>query len=211
MKLVLTFYLGLFFSATSVLAQNSTPFQKRYYDQAEYEGLIDSLRMLHAGKVVSRGDKHELAALLALGHYPELRGNRIKIKYKKNVRHPITASYAFTNLFKLRKWHTYVLLIKPGSFVDFISLNQKVSLIGHEMAHFIFYRKRPVVGMIPWGISYLLSSRYRRDFERTADFTAIEYGLGWQYLDMSIYISRTEVINHMEKLEWYHLEGFQLK
>lgn len=180
------------------------PFQKRYYDESDYKTTIDSLRLLHGNSVSPEGNRHELAALLVLGHYPELRGNRIKIKYKKNVRHPITASYAFFNIFKLRKRHTYVLLIKPGSFVDRISLNQKVALIGHEMAHFVYYKERPAIGMIPWGIRYITSKRFRREFEQDADYQAIEHGLGWQYLDMSIYISQRQVAKYMQKLGWYN-------
>lgn len=91
-----------------------------------------------------------------------------------------------------------VLLIKPGSFVDRISLNKRVALIAHEMAHFVYYKERPAFGMIPWAIKYMLSKKFRRKFERGADFTAIDHGLGWQYLDMSIYLSNAEVTDYIK-------------
>lgn len=172
----------------------------KYIDAAVWDSKLDSLQHLNLFCVSSNNRKADLAANIALLYYPELRGHKIRVKYKDNVRYPITASWSFTNLFKFRRKHVYVLLIKPDSFVQGISLNKLVGLFGHEMAHFTYYQSRPAVGMAWWGMRYLMSRKFRSRFEREADKQAIEHGLGWQLLDMSIYLSKSEVREHMKKL-----------
>jgi len=167
------------------------------FQKEEYTGLLDSLS----------GSVTELATQLAVLHYPKLKGNKIKIKYKNNVTYPITASWSFWNVFKLKRWHTYVLLIKPGTFVDQVSLNKRVGIFGHEMAHFEYYRKRPAIAMVWWGIKYVSSKKFRYSFEKDADRTAIDRGLGYQLMDLSFYISRQEVINHMKSNTAVYGEG----
>lgn len=163
----------------------------------DYQNKLDSLRNINDDKVQSPNDPIALAANLALQHYPELKGHKIKIKYKKNVQYPITASWAFGNIFKFRKRHTYVLLLSENSFVKRISLNKQVGVIGHEMAHFAYYRKRPSIAMVWWGLKYVLSNKFRYAFEKDADKTTIDHGLGPQLLEMSFYMTRNEVEQYM--------------
>jgi len=166
---------------------------------------LEALRDQFEGKVKPAGSKLELATLLALKYYPELKHNTIKIKFKQNVRHPITASYSFWNLFKVRKRHTYILLIKPGSFVERIDLNGQVGIIGHELAHFSYYRNRPSIGMVSWGFKYITSKRFRRRFERNADKLTIQKGLGWQLMEVAYYTSRQEIRERMRSIDIYQL------
>ena len=170
----------------------------RDFTEEEYAVQIDSLRQLNGRRVSELGNKVELATQLALLHYPELRSNRIKIRYKSNVQYPITASWSFWNIFKPRRWHTYIVLIKPGTFVDKVSLNKGVGIIGHEMAHFAYSRKRPSVAMLWWGFKYITFKKFRYRFEREADYTAIDHGLGYQLLEISFYIGRQQVLQHMK-------------
>ena len=169
------------------------------FTEEAYGQLLDSLRVVNRHKVTELDNRVELATQLALLHYPELQKHRIKIKYKASVRHPITASWSFWNVFKLRRWHTYVVLIKPGTFVDRVSLNRAVGVIGHEMAHFAYYRKRPSIAMLWWGFKYIASRKFRYRFEREADYAAIDHGLGYQLLQISFYIGQNEVRQYMMK------------
>ncbi|MEO1051596.1 MAG: hypothetical protein AAFX87_13285 [Bacteroidota bacterium] len=193
-ELSVVFVLSFLLMINPVQAQD-----ERYYDEDVWAPLLDSLKTVNKNKVSESGDRVELAANIALLYYPKLKTNRIKIKYKKNVQHPITASWSFWNIFKIRRWHTYVLLIKPNSFIDRISLNKQVGLVGHEMAHFAYYKKRPSIAMAWWGLKYVTSRKFRYAFERGADQTAIDQGLGWQLLDMSIYMRRFEVQQYMRQ------------
>ncbi len=179
--------------------------QKIYknFEQHKFNPLQDSLRQHYRCHIRPEGSDLELAALIALNYYPELKNNKFKIKHKENVRHPITASYSFWNVFKSRQRHTYILLIKKGSFVDRIGLNGKVGIIAHEMAHFSYYRHRPTVGMIPWGFRYITSPKFRYSFERDADKTVINRGLGWQLLEIAFYHKPEEIRSYMSALEQY--------
>lgn len=196
--LVLAFFMGFssFYSAHA---------QKIYktFEMDKFTPFQDSLRRQYRCSVSPEGSDLELAALIALNYYPELKDSRFKIKHKENVRHPITASYSFWNVFKSRKRHTYILLIKKGSFVDRIDLNGKVGIIAHEMAHFAYYRNRPTVGMLPWGFRYVTSKKFRYSFERDADKTVINRGLGWQLLEIAFYHKPEEIRSYMNAMEQY--------
>ncbi|MEQ9425043.1 MAG: hypothetical protein RJQ09_11530 [Cyclobacteriaceae bacterium] len=164
-----------------------------HFDASTPDYTLEELRKKFPNQIKKSGSELEHATLIALHYYPKLRTNKIKIKHKKNVKHPITASYSFWNAFKIRRWHKYVLLIKKGSFVDGLDLNAKVGLIGHEMAHFEYYKNRPAICMIPWGIRYVVSRKFRYSFERDADKTTIEKGLGWQLMQIAFYTSREKI------------------
>ena len=169
------------------------------YRQDGFADAIDSLRKAGNHAVLPEGDPLEIAVYVALSHYPELRDHNIKIKYKKNVKHPVTASWSFGNLFRFRKHHVYVLLLSTGSFVNRLDLNRQVGVIGHEMAHFVYYRQRSAPGMAWWGIKYITSKKFRYQFEKDADRTTVDHGLGWQLLNVSFYLSRDEVRDYMKQ------------
>ncbi len=133
-----------------VFGQESLKYIFVDFKSGEQNSKIDLLRS--KSNVVPFGDPIELATLLAVSYYPELKGNTIQIKYKKNVRYPITASWAFGNIFKSRKNHTYVLLLSPQSFANRVSLNKQVGVVGHEMAHFVYYKQHPSIHMLWWGL-----------------------------------------------------------
>ena len=184
-------------SINVVLAQHYEA--PKSYRQDDFTDKLDSIKLVNDNKVIPPGDQIELATNLALLHYPELKGHKIKIKYKKTVQYPITASWAFTNIFKFRKGHTYVLLLSENSFVKRVSLNKQVGVIGHEMAHFAYYKKRPSIAMLWWGLKYITSNKFRYAFERDADRATIDHGLGHQMLDISFYMNRREVEEYMQQ------------
>lgn len=173
--------------------------QDKYFDREIYVKKLDEFRILNNHQVIPQDDPLELAVNIALHHYPELKGHKIRIKYKKNVRHPVTASWAFGNIFKSRKKHTYILLISSNAFVKRISLNNQVGVFGHEMAHFLYYSERPAIHMLWWALKYVTSKKFHREFERQADKTAIDHGLGHQLLGIVFYMKRSEVMEYMRE------------
>ena len=187
----------IFFVTTAAVGQHT------YYDEEIYRDQLDSLRKLNHFSVQERGDQLELAANIALSHYPELKDHRFKIKYKKNVKHPVTASWSFSNIFKRRKNHSYVLLLSENVFLKRLPLNGQVGVFGHEMAHFKYYSEKPSIHMLWWGIKYVTSKKFHRQFERDADKTTIEHGLGNQLLGVVFYMDRSEVREYMDKLGTY--------
>ncbi|MDN5202488.1 hypothetical protein QQ008_13965 [Fulvivirgaceae bacterium BMA10] len=177
---------------------------KRLYAESDFDQVaFDSLKLINQHKISPENDAVALATNLAFLHYPELKGHKIIIKYKKSVRYPITASWAFGNIFRFRKRHKYVLLLSENSFVKRVSLNKQVGVIGHEMAHFLYYSRRPSIGMVWWGLKYVFSKKFRYNFEKEADKTAIDHDLGWQLLDLSFYMRHHEVEQYMRETGKY--------
>lgn len=169
------------------------------YREADFKDKIDSLRKTTKNIVLPAGDPLETATYVALSHYPELAGHTIKIKYKKNVRHPVTASWSFRNLFRARKRHVYVLLLSTDAFVNRLDFNRQLGVIGHELAHFAYYRERSGLGMAWWGIRYVTSKKFRYQFEKDADRATVDHGLGWQLLHVSFYMKSDEVREYMKQ------------
>jgi hypothetical protein len=86
---------------------------------------------------------------------------------------------------------------------------RQVGLVGHEMSHFSFYQSKSSGGLFLVAIKYMTSKKYHYSFERGADTTAIARGLGWQLLDMGIYMRRDEIRDLMEK-KGYFGEGLDI-
>lgn len=191
-------------------AQPVSPFSKsNAYSNSEYYKL-DSLRNTIGKRFEFIGDNSiELATYLAIKYFPELENNKIKVIYKDHNRAPIIATIDVWNFLRKRSKRIYKIIVKNKSFVERISLNQQVGLVGHEMSHFSFYQSKSSGGLLLVAIKYLISKKYHYSFERGADTTAIARGLGWQILDMGIYMRRDEIRNLMKK-KGYFGEGLDI-
>lgn len=191
-------------------AQPVSPHSKsNTYSNSEYNKL-DSLRNTIGKGFEFIGDNGiELATYLAIKYFPELENNRIKVIYKDHNRAPIIATIDVWNFLRKRNKRIYKIIVKNNSFVERISLNQQVGLVGHEMSHFSFYQSKSSGGLLLVAIKYLTSQKYHYSFERGADTTAIARRLGWQILDMGIYMRRDEIRNLMKK-KGYFGEGLDI-
>ncbi len=190
--------------AATIMGQAQDIFvQSEKYTLYGYESRLDSLRKVNGASLCCYEPQIELAALLALGHYPELRNIKIKVVYKNRLSAPIKASPVLWGMFRSRKKRTYKIAIEKKSFVDRISLNKQVGLIGHELAHFIHFQQKSYGGMLIDGIRYITSNDFEYKFETGADTLTIEYGLGWQLYDLRLYLSREQILEHMEKTGLY--------
>ncbi len=138
-------------------------------------------------KIIPESIREE--AIKALSFYPELYDTAIEFKYKDNIRKStMQAQPRFTSFFKSKENREYVILInrriqieKEAFSMDEIPSDVKVGWIGHELGHIMDYRDRTNVGMIIFGLKYLLSSLFIKEVERTADTYAIAHGMG-QYI-----------------------------
>lgn len=191
----LLFLFGVIMAPFLSFSQSPT---MQYIDWKIYKDSIETYRLKFDKGVMPINDTLELATYIALTYYPEIQENRIKIKYKSSVKYPITASWPFWNIFKGKNKQVYVLLLSENSFVKSQDLNRQVGVIGHEMAHFKYYKRHSVFNMIPWGIRYIFSRKFRINFEKEADLTTIEHGLGWQLAPVVFYLTRQEVLEHMQ-------------
>ena len=200
--------LGLFVVCITVLllvpfnslsAQSTNPFPE-YYDEATWAPKLDSLRKAFWLKADTKnGDSFELATLLALSHYPMLQARKVQIIVKKLPGAPVEASFSVWNFIKSRKGKIYKIKIEEGSFMERLSLNQQVSALSHEMAHFLQYDQRGYFRTLTTLAGWSLSKKARSKFEKGADKIAIDHYLGPQLLDFAFYTSDEEIRRYMKE------------
>ena len=173
----------------------------RQYIQSEQASRYDEL-LTEYGNNKELPEGYELQALLALSHYPELRD--IKIKFVLNdVNIAISSRPHWTGVFKGAKKRTYLVVIdteregpRPSLILKNQPFNAQVGILGHELAHTVYYLKRSFFGVSGDGFCQLTACRV--NFERDTDLRLIEYGLGWQRFDHSMFL-RTSNIGDAER------------
>ena len=179
----------------------------RHYTQSEQEPLYDELFAEH-GNNKELPEGYELQALLALSHYPELKD--IKIKFVQNdVDIPISSRPHWTSMLRSAKHRTYLIVIdteregpRESLLLKTQPFNAQVGILGHELAHTLYYLDRSFFGITSDAFCQL--SGCRIDFERDTDKRLIEYGLGWQRFDHSMFL-RTSIIENTQ--EAFNTEG----
>ncbi len=195
----------------------------RTYRRAEWEPRLNELRQAF-GRNKEIPEEYELAALLALSHYPELADARIRfvINYDQV---PITSKPAIGTLFRAKKHRVYIITISDAdsrhpAYLKNQSFNAQVGGLGHELAHTVYYERKSFWNFIAIGVSFA-SGKFQKRFERDTDRRAIEYGLGWQIYDWALelrggrvrddpnfwldryYLSPELVADHMRKVGGY--------
>ena len=91
----------------------------------------------------------------------------------------------FASFFKAKENREYIILISRKIQIegeeftmDDIPSDVKVGWIGHELGHIMDYRERTNIGMLIFGIKYLVSPLHIKEVERAADTYAIQHGMG---------------------------------
>ncbi len=177
---------------------------EREYDEHTYRLRIDSLRTAF-GYRKTFPPAFELAALLALSHYPELRNERIHFQMVKRA-FPLIASRPDPwNLFRRKSEWLYTIYISeeapPKLILDLFknfSFNAKVGILGHELSHTLFYLDKSADDMIAIGINYVLFDHYKGCFEQDTDRGAIAHGLGWQVFEYAVRYRQNQRLSREE-------------
>ncbi len=191
--------ISLLFS--NLVSQGQTEYPNVYIE-SEWAPKIDSLRSVYGKNITYKNKKGiELAALLAVAHYPELQNRKLKIIIKNMKGAPVEASFGVFNFIKPRRNKVYKILIQENSFMERLSLNKQVAALGHEMAHFIQYERRKYFGTLFTLLQYVISDKYRIRFEKRADQIAVEHFLGPHMLDFAFYSSDEEIRKLMNAID----------
>jgi len=135
-------------------------------------------------KIIPESIKKEV--IEAIAFYPELYDTAIEFKFKDNIKKStMQAQPRFASFFKRKENREYVILISRNIQIEGehftmedIPSDVKVGWIGHELGHIMDYRDRTNMGMLIFGIKYLLSPLHIKEVERTADTYAIQHGMG---------------------------------
>lgn len=173
----------------SVAATAQTVKAPRLYSEVIWAEKIDSLREA-VGQHKTFLPEYELASLVALMHYPELKETKITF-----VNKPLSSTMAARpkglNVFRRKGKRMYVVIINNTEDVkvpvDSVSFNAKVGVIGHELAHILDYENKCSLKVAANGVGYV-SKKFRVKFERATDQRTIDHGLGWQCFDWSYYV-----------------------
>jgi len=137
-------------------------------------------------------EEYRAQAYIALSHYPELKGKKIKFKYK-NQKTTMTCIPRWDFLFHKKENRTYVIGIdkkqknNEGILLGDVPFDAQVGVIGHELGHVVDYERKSIRGIISTGIGYLFSS-YRRKLENHIDEITIGQGLGNQLAEYADYV-----------------------
>lgn len=134
----------------------------------------------------------ELQTLLALRHYPELRDTKINF-IVDDVSIPLSSRPHWSSMLRSAKNRTYQVIIDSeleGSREALLLKNQpfnaQVGIIGHELAHTVYYLNRSFFGIVGNALCQLTDCRIK--FERATDRRLIDYGLGWQRFDHATFV-----------------------
>lgn len=134
----------------------------------------------------------ELQGLLALSHYPELKNTKIRF-ILGDVSIPISSRPHWASMLRSAKNRTYQVIIdtnregtREALLVKNQPFNAQIGIIGHELAHTVYYLDRSFFHILRDAICQL--SDCRINFERATDRRLIEYGLGWQRYDHASFV-----------------------
>jgi len=187
------FLLLLLGLANDLAAQDNLASQNpvREYLEQEQQANYDALLWEYGNnKKLPKG--FELQALLALRHYPELRDTRINF-IVDDVSIPLSSRPHWRSLLRSAENRTYLVIIdtelegpREALLLKNQPFNAQIGIIGHELAHTIYYLNRSFFGITGDALCQLTDCRIR--FERATDRRLIDYGLGWQRFDHATFV-----------------------
>ena len=162
-------------------------------DSAWFAQRIDSLRA-RFGQRKTFAPPYELEALLALSYFPELDTVPIDFVLDSGAWVPVASRPVPQSLLQGPRRYQVIISANPPSFLDdarfdSCGFNARVGVLGHELAHTLFYAPRSSLEVAWMGLCYPWDF-YRRKFEKDTDRRAIQRGLGHQHLAWQQYINQ---------------------
>ena len=158
----------------------------REYIELEERARFDSL-LAEFGRNKNLPLGYELQTLLALSHYPELKEVRVQFVLD-DVSIPLSSRPHWTSMLRSSRKRTYQVIMdtnlegpRAALLLKNQPFNAQVGIIGHELAHTVYYLDRSFFGIVSDALCQLNGCRI--DFERNTDRRLIDYGLGWQRYD----------------------------
>ena len=186
------------------------------------------LKKYGKNKTLAKG--FELQCLLALSHYPELKETSIDFLVEPAFLPLASRPEPMSILFPWKK-RKYLVIISNASTDYFEKIllrntpfNEQVGIIGHELAHAIYYQNKSALDFVSIAYKYQYNNDYRNNFERNTDKRAVAHGLGYQMVDFAyfvrrafgqseesiekeegnMYLSPNELLKEMKKYDFYN-------
>lgn len=140
--------------------------------------------------------QYQWQCLLALSHYPELKETTIDFE----VRPAFVPLYSWPEpISVIFPWidrsFRIVISTESGPYFDPIlfhklPFNDQVGVIGHELAHTVFYQNKTSLETVITAVRYQFNQSFHIKLERDADFAAIAHGLGYQLYDYAFFVRK---------------------
>lgn len=138
----------------------------------------------------------EKQILTALSYFPELKQTKITFLLHKGNSGVIETRPEWFSVFKNSRHRAYYVFIgdssakhTPQFMFRNSPVNGQVGIIGHELAHILYFSQRNTFGLLKTGIGHV-STKYMDNFENKTDSMCIERGLGYQLIDWNIYLRK---------------------
>lgn len=155
--------------------------------RADYDALLSEF-----GNNKQLPNGFELQTLLALRHYPELRDTKINF-IVDDVSIPLSSRPLWSSMLRSAENRTYLVIIdselegvREALLLKNQPFNAQIGIIGHELAHTVYYLNRSFFGIAGNALCQLTDCRIT--FERATDRRLIDYGLGWQRFDHATFV-----------------------
>ena len=163
---------------------------REYVEEEQRANYSELLAEYGQNKQLPQG--YELQALVALSHYPELK--QVTVQFiVDDVVIPLSSRPYWGSMLRSARSRTYKVIIdteRDGGRGALLLKNQpfnaQIGVIGHELAHTVYYLDRSFLGIAADAICQLNDCRIQ--FERATDRRLVEYGLGWQRYDHANFV-----------------------
>ncbi|WP_163716424.1 hypothetical protein [Mangrovibacterium lignilyticum] len=161
-------------------------------------------------------DEFREQAYVALSYYPELKGKKLKFKFK-NQKTTMSCIPRWDFLFRKKANRTYVIRIdnklknNEGVLLADVPFNAQIGVIGHELGHVIDYEGKSIWGLIGTGFGYLFPA-YRHQLENQIDEITIHRGLGNQLAAFADYVFHESQANekYLQYKRKYYYQAEQI-
>jgi hypothetical protein len=183
---------------------------KKEYKKSDYISQYDSLlKEFGQNKILPKG--FELQTLIALSHFPELKDVKIKFVLKPTYI-PLTSQPDLWTVLRKASKREYLIIISSQSspimdniLLKSLSFNAQIGVIGHELAHTVFYLDKTGEELASVALDYIFPNT-RSQFEKDTDRRTIRHGLGWQLYEYATYVrSLPEMEGESDWVDQYYL------
>jgi len=176
--------------ATEATGALPTRVVREYVEEQQQSRYRQLLKEFGHNKVLPTG--FELQTLLALSHFPELKNTHIRFVVA-DVNIPLSSRPHWASMHRSARNRTYLVVIdsqRDGDRKELLlrhqPFNAQTGIIGHELAHTVYYLDRSFFGILSDALCQLNDCRI--EFERATDRRTVDYGLGWQRYDHSVFL-----------------------
>src|SRR6185369_11248266 len=143
-------------------------------------------------KIIPRA--YEVAVLLALSKFPELKYVRIHVRSTTKGASPYFAVPSPGSFLKSplhRTYYIYILENAPfpesAALLKNLDLEEQIAVLAHELSHVVQFNKCSAPALVKMALLFSLP-RFKRNIERAADIAAIEHGFGQGLYRHAIYL-----------------------